>query len=121
MPDYSQVVRDHFFHPRNCGSLEDPSGVGTEGTPGGGPFMEIYVKIDCGRVEDISFKTYGCAASIASCSLLTEMAKGKSVEDALAVTPETLSEALGGLPLGKEHCPGMAVSALRNALRNASP
>ena len=120
MPDYSSVVRDHFFHPRNCGSLEDPSGVGTERTPGEGPFMEISVKLVSGRVVEIAFKTYGCAASIASCSLLTEMVKGKSVEDALAVTPETLSEALGGLPLGKEHCPGMAVSALRNALQNAS-
>ncbi len=79
------------------------------------------VKIESGRVEDIAFKTYGCAASIASCSLLTETVKGKPVEEALAVTREALSEALGWLPLGKEHCPGMAVSALRNALRNASP
>ena len=83
--------------------------------------MEIWVKLESGRVEDIAFKTYGCAASIASCSLLTEMVKGATVQDAIAIAAETLSEALGGLPLGKEQCPGMAVSALRNALRNASP
>ncbi len=119
MPDYSDVVRDHFFHPRNVGALQEPDGVGTEGTPGGGPFMVMHVKLDSGRIADISFQTYGCAASIASCSLLTEMVRGKSIEEALAVTPEMLTEALGGLPLGKEDCPGMAVSALRKALSTA--
>ena len=116
MPSYSQTVRDHFFHPRNAGALEDADAVGTQGTPGGGPFMEIYVKIREGRVMDISFQTFGCAASIASCSVLTEMVKGRTAQEALAVTREVLAEALGGLPLGKEHCPGMAVLALRKAL-----
>ena len=116
MPDYGPVVRDHFLSPRNSGGMEDADSVGVEGQPGGGPFMEIYVKLGAGRITDISFKTYGCAASIASCSMLTEMVKGKTAREALALTPEALSEALGGLPLGKEHCPGMAVSALRKAI-----
>ncbi len=120
MPGYSQTVRDHFFNPRNAGALGNADAVGTEGTPGGGPFMEIYVKLSAGRLEDIAFKTFGCAASIASCSVLTEMVKGKTVQEALAVTAEDLSALLGGLPLGKEHCPGMAVSALRKALEGMS-
>ena len=120
MPGYSQTVREHFFHPRNAGALGNADAVGTEGTPGGGPFMEIYVKLHEERVVDISFQTFGCAASIASCSVLTEMVKGKTVQEALAVTAEDLEALLGGLPLGKEHCPGMAVSALRKALEGMS-
>jgi len=116
MAGYNSVVREHFSHPRNAGSLDDADAVGTEGQPGGGPHMQMYVKLTGGHIAEISFLTYGCAASIASCSMLTEMVKGKSVEEALSVTRDDLAQALGGLPLGKEHCPDMAVSALRKAL-----
>lgn len=115
-PDYNKNVMEHFLNPRNVGSLEDADRVGTEGTPGAGPFMQIFVKLRSGVIADISFKTYGCGASIASCSKLTEMAIGKTVSEALSITPAMLLEALGGLPLGKRHCPGMAISALRKAL-----
>ena len=115
--EYNDNVKDHFFNPRNVGAMADTERTGTEGTPGSGPFMQIYVKL-CGDViTDISFKTYGCAASIASCSKLTEMVKGKPASEALNVTPDALLQVLGGLPLGKRHCPDMAVSALRKALK----
>jgi len=116
MGDYSAVVRDHFLKPRNVGSLHDADAVGIEGQPGGGPHMQIYVKLEGDRISEIGFLTYGCAASIASCSMLTEMVKGRAVEEALGITRDDLAEALGGLPLGKEHCSEMAVSALRKAL-----
>ena len=116
MFDYSDGVKEHALNPRNVGLLENADGVGTEGTPGSGPFMEISVQIRCGVVSEIAFRTYGCGAAIASCSKLTDMVKGKPASEALSVTPAMLLEALGGLPLGKRHCPEMAISALRKAL-----
>ena len=106
--DPTRLVRHRF------GMLE-PEPALPEIAPG-----EIDVVLVSGRVEDIAFRAYGCAAAIASCSALTEMVKGTTLAYALAVTPETLSKALGGLPLRREYCPHVAVSALRNAIRNAS-
>ena len=116
---YSDVVREHFFHPRNVGEIADADGVGVEGRPGQGQHMVISVRLERERIAEIAFKTFGCAASIASCSVLTEMVKGRTVREALAVSRDELAEALGGLPLGKEHCPGMALGALRKALLSA--
>jgi nitrogen fixation NifU-like protein len=115
-PDYNESVRDHFFNPRNAGSLEGANRTGTAGNPGGGPFVKLFFRLDGDTIAEISFQTYGCAAAIASCSKLSEMVKGKTVAEALTVTSESLLEALGGLPLGKRHCPTLAVAALRKAL-----
>jgi NifU-like protein involved in Fe-S cluster formation len=114
--DYSDGVRDHFFNPRNAGPLAGATHIGTAGDPGRGPFVKLFIRLDGGTVADIAFQTYGCAAAIASCSKLTEMVKGKTIKEALAITPDALLAALGGLPLGKRHCPGLAVDALANAL-----
>ena len=116
MPSLGKVALDHFYHPRNAGELSGADGIGEEGTPGDGPFMRIFVRIEAGAVAEASFLTYGCAAAIASCSLLTETVKGMAVDEAKEVTAEELAEALGGLPLGKRHCPRMAVAALGKAL-----
>ena len=115
----SQEVQDHFERPRNAGAIDDPDGVGTHGSPAGGPFIQIFVKVRSDLLEDVSFKTFACGHTIACCSKLTEMVKGKSIEDARQVAPEELLEAVGGLPLGKQHCPGMAISALRQAIAAA--
>ena len=115
-PDYSDSVRDHFVNPRNAGSLVGATRIGTAGNPGNGPFVKLFVRLEGDTVADITFQTYGCAAAIASCSKLTDMVKGKAVQEALSVTPDALLAAIGGLPLGKRHCPGLAVEALTNAL-----
>ena len=120
MPSYSDIVKDHFHNPRNTGVLEDADGMGTEGKPGGGPYMQIYVKLHGPLIAAVSFLTYGCAAAIASCSRLSEMVKGLPAAQALKVTPDNLTEALGGLPLGKQHCPRMAVTALAKAIEIAA-
>ena len=116
MSSLSDTARNHLFHPRTVGDMRDADAVGTDGKPGGGPFVQIFVKLKADVVQEISFLTYGCGAAIASCSMLTEMVKGRTVQEAAGVSPDALLEALGGLPLGKRHCPRMAVAALRNAL-----
>jgi len=113
---YSKEAMDHFSNPRNVGALKEPDRVGTGGKVGQGPYVQIYVKVRDGRIDEISFQTYGCPAAIASASKLTDMVKGKTVEEALGTAPEALIEAIGGLPLGKHHCARIAVGALRDAL-----
>jgi len=116
----SKQVWNHLAHPRHVGALADADAVGREGTRGQGPFMEIYVKLAGDRIDKIGFKTYGCGYSIAASSCITDLVAGETVQAAGAVTPETLEQALGGLPLGKRHVTRMAVSALRKALAQAS-
>ena len=113
---YSELVMDHFANPRNMGEIENPSAVGDVGNPTCGDMMRLYLKIENGIIVDAKFKTFGCGAAIASSSILTEMLIGKKVEDALKISNEAVSEALGGLPPVKIHCSVMAEEALKAAM-----
>lgn len=119
MADYSAVVMDHFHNPRNVGELTDADGFAHEGKPGAGPVMEIWIRLNGTCIAAATFKANGCGAAIATCSLLTEMAIGLPLEQAAKISPEVVVERLGGLPLGKRHCPAMAVTAFQKAVENA--
>ena len=114
--DYTDQVKDHFVNPRNAGEMENASGVGTVGNARCGDIMRVYLKIEDGVIVDASFKTFGCAAAVATSSVATEMVKGKTVEEALTITNKTVVEALGGLPNEKRHCSVLAEEALHSAL-----
>jgi len=114
--DYTEKVKDHFFHPRNVGEIKDADGVGTVGNPKCGDIMSIYIKVKDERIKDIKFKTFGCAAAIATSSILTEMAKGKTLDEALKITRDDVASELGGLPAIKLHCSNLAADALRAAI-----
>jgi NifU-like protein involved in Fe-S cluster formation len=116
MGRFSEVLMDHFNSPRNSGVLEAPDRIGRAGAAGQGPYLTLYLKLDGQVIAAARFQTYGCGASIAAGSMLTEMVIGRSVADCLALTADQLSEALGGFPPDKLHCPIMAVTALRDAL-----
>jgi len=113
---YSDKVMDHFMHPRNVGEIPDASGVGTVGNPICGDVMKMYLKIENNLIVDAKFKTFGCGAAIATSSMVTEMVKGKSVEEALNISNKAVAEALGGLPAIKMHCSVLGEQALRAAL-----
>ena len=113
---YSEKVMDHFMNPRNVGEIESADGVGEVGNPACGDMMRLYLKIDEGMVVDAKFRTFGCGAAIASSSMLTEMIKGKTVEEARAITNQHVAEALDGLPAVKIHCSVMAEQAVKSAL-----
>jgi len=113
---YSEKVMDHFMNPRNVGEIESPDGVGEVGNPACGDMMRLYLKIDEGKVVDAKFRTFGCGAAIASSSMLTEMIKGKTVDEARAITNQQVAEALDGLPAVKIHCSVMAEQAVKSAL-----
>lgn len=113
---YNATVMDHFMNPRNVGEIEDASGVGEVGNPACGDMMRLYLKIENGRVVDAKFRTFGCGAAIASSSMLTEMLKGKTVEEARAISNRHVADALGGLPPVKIHCSVMAEQAVKAAL-----
>ncbi len=113
---YSEKVMDHFMNPRNVGEIESADGVGEVGNPACGDMMRLYLKIEEGRVRDAKFRTFGCGAAIASSSMLTEMIKGKTVDEARAITNQQVSEALDGLPAVKIHCSVMAEQAVKSAL-----
>ena len=115
---YSEKVMDHFMHPRNMGEIEDPSGVGEVGNPACGDVMRLYLKIENDTIIDAKFKTFGCGAAIASSSMTTELIKGKSIDEALAISNEAVAEALGGLPPAKQHCSVLAEEALQAALED---
>lgn len=115
---YSDKVMDHFMNPRNMGEIEDASGVGEVGNPSCGDVMKLSLKIEDGRIVDAKFKTFGCGAAIASSSMCTEMIKGKTIDEALKLSNEAVSEALGGLPPAKQHCSVLAEDALRAALED---
>ncbi|HPP06019.1 MAG TPA: Fe-S cluster assembly scaffold protein NifU [Syntrophorhabdaceae bacterium] len=116
--NYNETVMDHFMHPRNMGEMEDPDAVGEAGNPVCGDVMKIFLKIENDRIIDVKFKTFGCGAAIASSSMATELIKGKTIEEALKVTNEKVTEALGGLPEAKLHCSLLAEEALKVAIEN---
>lgn len=114
---YSEKVMDHFEHPRNVGTIEDASGVGTVGNAKCGDIMRIFLDIDDdGVIQDVKFKTFGCGAAVATSSMATEMVKGKTVEEALKITNRAVMEALDGLPAQKVHCSLLAEEAIHAAL-----
>ena len=115
---YSKTVMDHFKKPRNVGVLEDADGVGEVGNPLCGDMMTIYLKIDDEKIDDIKFQTFGCGAAIAVSSMLTEMAKGKSIDEAKKITNDDVAEALEGLPKNKLHCSNLGADALQIAIKD---
>ncbi len=116
---YSEKVMDHFMNPRNVGEIADANGVGEVGNATCGDIMRIYLKInDDGIIEDVKFKTFGCGAAVATSSIATEMIKGKSVEEAMALTNKAVVEALDGLPPQKLHCSVLAEEAVHAALED---
>ena len=115
---YSEKVMDHFRNPRNVGSIENADGVGEVGNAKCGDIMKIYLKIDNDVVTDVKFETFGCGSAIASSSMATEMIKGKTIDEALALTNKEVVEALGGLPAHKLHCSVLAEEAVKSAVKN---
>ena len=118
MEDYSSKVMEHFRNPRNVGQIENPDGIGHVGNPVCGDIMELYIKVENGIIVDAKFKTFGCGAAIATSSMVTEMVKGKVIEEALKITNQTVAEALGGLPRVKMHCSVLAEEALKSAVED---
>lgn len=115
---YTGKVMDHFENPRNVGELPDANGIGEVGNPSCGDTTKIYLKIEDNIIKDIRFKTFGCAAAVASSSMLTEMAKGKTIEEALKITDQMVSDELDGLPPKKLHCSNMAADAMHAAVED---
>lgn len=116
---YNQVVMDHFKNPRNVGVIEDPDGLGEVGNPLCGDMMTIYLKVDENeRISDIKFQTFGCGSAIAVSSMLTELAKGKTMEEAKNITNKDVADALEGLPKNKMHCSNLGADALHMAIQN---
>jgi nitrogen fixation NifU-like protein len=113
---YSEKVMEHFRNPRNVGSIENPDGVGQVGNPVCGDIMRLEIKVKDGRIEDAKFKTFGCGAAIATSSMVTELVKGKTLEEALDISNKAVAEALGGLPPVKMHCSNLAADALHKAI-----
>ena len=114
--EYSDKVMDHFFNPRNMGTIENASGVGEVGNAKCGDIMKVYLDIEDEIIKDVKFKTFGCGTAIASSSMATEMIKGKSIHEALQVTNKAVTEALDGLPPVKIHCSVLAEQAIKAAL-----
>jgi nitrogen fixation NifU-like protein len=115
---YSEKVMEHFKNPRNVGEIENSDGVGRVGNPVCGDVMELYIKVNDGTIVDAKFKTFGCGAAIATSSMVTEMVKGKSIEEALKISNKAVAEALDGLPPVKMHCSVLAEDALKAAIEN---
>ena len=115
---YSEVVMDHFTHPRNVGVIENADGVGEVGNAKCGDIMKIYLKIENDIIVDVKFETFGCGSAIASSSMATEMIMGKSIQEAMELTNKAVAEALDGLPAHKMHCSGLAEEAIKNALKD---
>jgi nitrogen fixation NifU-like protein len=114
--EYTKIVKDHFFHPRNVGRLTSPSGSGTVGNPSCGDVMTIDIKVEHGIIKDAKFQTYGCAAAIASGSMTTELIKGRNISECKKLTMNDIVTKLGGLPEEKTHCSNLATEALKKAI-----
>ena len=115
---YTQTVMDHFMHPRNVGEIADADGVGEVGNAKCGDIMKIYLKIEDDIIKDVKFETFGCGSAIASSSMATEMIKGKSIHEAMALTNKAVAEALDGLPAYKMHCSVLAEEAIKAAVKD---
>ncbi|NIP44104.1 MAG: Fe-S cluster assembly scaffold protein NifU [candidate division Zixibacteria bacterium] len=115
---YSDKVMDHFMNPRNMGEIADANAIGDVGNPACGDMMRLYLKIEDNKIVDAKFKTFGCGAAIATSSMLTELLKGISLEEARAISNKAVAEALDGLPAVKIHCSVMAEEALAAALKD---
>lgn len=115
---YSEKVMDHFRNPRNMGEMENPDGVGKVGNPMCGDIMELYIRVENDVITDAKFMTFGCGAAIATSSMVTELVKGKSLEEALKISNATVAEALDGLPPVKMHCSVLAEDALKAAVED---
>ena len=118
MPMYSDKVMDHFMKPRNVGEIENADGVGEVGNPVCGDMMTFYIKVKDNRLEDVKFKTFGCGAAIAVSSMVSEMAKGKTLNEAMGITNDSVAQELGGLPKNKLHCSNLGADALHNAIND---
>jgi nitrogen fixation NifU-like protein len=109
---------EHFMNPRNVGEIENADGIGEEGNPVCGDMMTFYIKVKDGKLEDVKYKTFGCGAAIAVSSMVSEMAKGKTLEDALKITPKLVADELEGLPKNKFHCSNLGAQALQKAIED---
>ncbi len=118
MPIYSDKVMEHFMNPRNVGEIENPDGIGEEGNAVCGDMMTFYIKVKDDRLEDIKFKTFGCGAAIAVSSIVSEMAKGKTLDEAMKITPRSVADELEGLPKNKLHCSNLGAQALTKAIKD---
>ncbi len=116
--EYSDIVKDHFFHPRNVGRLSSPSGSGTVGNPSCGDVMTIDIIVKNNIIKEAKFQTYGCAAAIASGSMTTELIKGKTIDECKQLSMDDIITELGGLPQEKTHCSNLATDALHKAIQN---
>ena len=115
---YSEKVMDHFRNPRNMGEIKDADGIGKVGNPVCGDLMWIYIKVKDNRLENIKFKTFGCGAAIATSSMITELARGKTLEEAMEITRQDVADALEGLPPVKMHCSNLAADGLHAAIQD---
>ena len=115
---YSEKVLSHFRNPHNVGEIKDADGVGSVGNPICGDMMTMYIKVKDDKIEDIKFKTYGCGAAIATSSMTTELAKGKTLKEAMEITRQSVADALDGLPPVKMHCSNLAADALHEAIKD---
>ncbi len=115
---YSKKVMDHFMSPRNVGEIKDADGIGEVGNPVCGDMMTFYIKVRDNKLDDVKFKTFGCGAAIAVSSMVSEMAKGKTLDEALKISNKNVAKELGGLPKNKLHCSNLGADALHKAIEN---
>jgi nitrogen fixation NifU-like protein len=115
---YSKKVMEHFMSPRNVGEIKDADGIGEVGNPICGDMMTFYIKVKDNKIEDVKFKTFGCGAAIAVSSMVSEMAKGKTLDEALKISNKNVAKELGGLPKNKLHCSNLGADALHKAIEN---
>ena len=118
MVTYSEKVMQHFMNPQNVGDIKDADGIGEVGNPVCGDMMTFYIKVKDNKLEDVKFKTFGCGAAIAVSSMVSQIAKGKTLEEALKITNKDVAEELGGLPKNKMHCSNLGADALHAAIKD---